>query len=92
VPLGAIPNYSGYAEQEVTVEAGEIFLLYTDGLVEVRGESLDVGFDRLLDVMRGASSPQRLCHEIVGSLVPRKGARDDIAFVALQSAQPESSS
>jgi serine phosphatase RsbU (regulator of sigma subunit) len=92
VPLGAIPNYSGYAEQEVTIEAGEIFLLYTDGLVEVRGESLDVGFDRLLDVMRGASSPQRLCHEIVGSLVPRKGARDDIAFVALQSAQPESSS
>jgi len=85
VPLGVLPH-SSYAEQELTLGDRQIFLLYTDGLVEVRGESLDVGFSRLLDAMRGASTPQRVCHQIVRTLVPREGARDDIAFVALQSA------
>jgi serine phosphatase RsbU (regulator of sigma subunit) len=85
VPLGVLPE-SSYAEQELTLGDGQMFLLYTDGLIEVRGESLDVGLDRLLDVMRGASTPQRLCNQIARALVPREGARDDIAFVALQSA------
>jgi phosphoserine phosphatase RsbU/P len=85
VPLGVLPD-SCYAEQELTLGDGQIFLLYTDGLIEVRGESLDVGLDRLLDAMRGASTPERLCHQIVRALVPSEGPRDDIAFVALQRA------
>jgi serine phosphatase RsbU (regulator of sigma subunit)/anti-sigma regulatory factor (Ser/Thr protein kinase) len=84
VPLGAFP-YSSYSESELTLGHGEMFLLYTDGLVEVRGESLDTGLGRLLEAIRGAPSPERMCHQIVRRLVPREGARDDIAFVVLQS-------
>jgi hypothetical protein len=40
----------------------------------------------LLEAMQGASTPHRLCNQIVRTLVPQEGARDDIAFVALQSA------
>jgi serine phosphatase RsbU (regulator of sigma subunit) len=85
VPLGVLPD-SRYVEQELTLADRQMFLFYTDGLVEMRGKSLELGLDRLLDAMRGATTPQRLCHQIVRTLVPREGARDDIAFVALQSA------
>jgi serine phosphatase RsbU (regulator of sigma subunit) len=85
IPLGVLPGAS-YAEQELTLGDGHIFLFYTDGLVEMRGESLDIGLGRLLDVVRAESTPQQVCHQIVRTLVPREGARDDIAFVALQSA------
>jgi serine phosphatase RsbU (regulator of sigma subunit) len=86
VPLGVLPS-SEYADHEVTLGDADIFLFYTDGLVEVRGESLDLGLGRLLDTMRGSRSPQMACNKIVAELVPREGARDDIALVALQGAE-----
>lgn len=65
---------------------GETLLLYTDGLFERRGETLDDGLDRL------ARSSQR--HAVVGSaaalldlvvadLVPVAGPTDDVCIVAI---------
>jgi putative methionine-R-sulfoxide reductase with GAF domain len=85
LPLGVMPDWR-YEEQEVTLSEGDMFLLYTDGLIEMRGKSLDTGLGLLLEAMQGASTPHRLCNQIVRTLVPQEGARDDIAFVALQSA------
>ncbi|HEX2104627.1 MAG TPA: SpoIIE family protein phosphatase [Solirubrobacteraceae bacterium] len=47
-PLGAYPGAAERAEAEVTLEPGARVLLYTDGLVERRGRSIDAGLDRLV--------------------------------------------
>jgi serine phosphatase RsbU (regulator of sigma subunit)/anti-sigma regulatory factor (Ser/Thr protein kinase) len=81
-PLGTV-GYSYYVEAEVTLEYDELVLLYTDGLVERRGESLDAGLRRLVDATQGARSPTQLCSDIAAHLIPA-AADDDIAFLALQ--------
>jgi anti-sigma regulatory factor (Ser/Thr protein kinase)/putative methionine-R-sulfoxide reductase with GAF domain len=83
-PLGALP-YQGFTEGTTTLEAGDIFLFYTDGLIELRKEPLDVGLARLLEAMRGADSAEQICQQVTEALVPHEGANDDIAFVAVQS-------
>ncbi|QGV77209.1 SpoIIE family protein phosphatase [Streptomyces ficellus] len=45
-PLGPVP-FTRYPQAEITVPAGATLVFYTDGLIERRGESLDVGLDRL---------------------------------------------
>src|SRR5918994_822884 len=45
-PLGVTMAHR-HVEAEVKLELGEALLLYTDGLVERRGEVIDVGIDRL---------------------------------------------
>jgi serine phosphatase RsbU (regulator of sigma subunit)/anti-sigma regulatory factor (Ser/Thr protein kinase) len=84
-PLGA-QSYPSFPVTETALEEAEVFLLYTDGLIERRGEHLDEGFGRLLEALEGASSAERACRQLVRELVPREGAHDDIAFVAIQSA------
>jgi anti-sigma regulatory factor (Ser/Thr protein kinase) len=83
-PLGTVPHPS-FRETTVTLGVDEIVLLYTDGLVEVRGESLTVGLERLNAAARGASSADGLCGQVTRALVSPAGSTDDIAVVALQS-------
>ncbi len=51
--LGVDPDLRRH-ESTVDVERGSTLLLYTDGLVERRGESLQVGLDRLLEAVGAA--------------------------------------
>jgi GAF domain-containing protein/anti-sigma regulatory factor (Ser/Thr protein kinase) len=82
-PLGAF-SYGRYPKIELVLGAGETLALYTDGLVERRGEELSTGIDRLLDVVGDAPSPDAACLLAVQRLVPADGATDDVAIVALQ--------
>ncbi len=50
-PVGPIPG-ARYRQGETTLAAGEALLLYTDGLIERRGERLDTGLDRLTETAR----------------------------------------
>ncbi|MGH2885408.1 MAG: PP2C family protein-serine/threonine phosphatase, partial [Solirubrobacteraceae bacterium] len=52
-PLGAFP-YGRCPEHELSLGSGEILLLYTDGLVERRGETLEAGIGRLERVLAEA--------------------------------------
>jgi anti-sigma regulatory factor (Ser/Thr protein kinase)/putative methionine-R-sulfoxide reductase with GAF domain len=81
-PVGTVVD-SAYEEAETELRAGETLLLYTDGLIEVRGEALDVGLARLVDAAEGITSPHTLCERILEALVAPEGASDDIAVVAL---------
>jgi anti-sigma regulatory factor (Ser/Thr protein kinase) len=83
-PLGTL-SYSHFVDHELSLDYGDMILLYTDGLIERRGERLEVGLERLTEATRGARSPAQLCAQVVSGLVP-KAAEDDIAFVALQRA------
>jgi serine phosphatase RsbU (regulator of sigma subunit) len=86
-PLGILPHGS-CPETEFTVGPEDIVLFYTDGLIEVRGEPLVDGLERLLEAVRGARSPEMACRQVTQTLVPPGGAADDIALVALQNTAP----
>jgi PAS domain S-box-containing protein len=63
------------------LEPGSTLLGYTDGLVERRGESLDVGLDRLCTALR--TGPDDL-DALVDHLVSALGdSEDDVAVIAL---------
>lgn len=81
-PLGTMPFVS-YAEHEVGLAGGDTMLLYTDGLIEVRGESLRDGLERLRATATGAATAEELCDRVTDRLVPPGGAADDIAMVAV---------
>ena len=72
-------------EAVVTVERGATVLLYTDGLVEQRGQSLDTGLGRLSALLSElASRPlPELCDALLERLVPAH-PEDDVALVAVR--------
>ena len=64
----------------LTLPPGGLLCLYTDGLVERRGEPLDAGLARLCQAVV-AQPPQVACHAVMSALVGREPARDDIALL-----------
>lgn len=79
-PLGAALDL---ARTETTVDfpRGSVVLLYTDGLVERRGEALDSGLEKLQATVTAEAAGavcQSVMHELVGHTVPQ----DDIAIIA----------
>ncbi len=78
-PLGALAGGSG--ESELRLDEGETVLLYTDGLIERRGESLLDGQQRLQS-MAETSQPEPLCSAVLSAV--GDDADDDIAVLALQ--------
>jgi anti-sigma regulatory factor (Ser/Thr protein kinase)/putative methionine-R-sulfoxide reductase with GAF domain len=70
-----------YRSETFALPTGAIVLGYTDGLVEVRGESLDVGLERLRGLATGFTDVEALCTALVERLVSDAPA-DDVAFIA----------
>jgi len=82
VALG-VSATSSYREERFELLAGSTILLYTDGVVEVRGESLDDGLERLRVIAgRGHPTVEALCDAIVNELVAGARSADDVALVA----------
>jgi serine phosphatase RsbU (regulator of sigma subunit) len=67
----------------IDLPAGAVLCLYTDGLVERRGEPLDDSLDRLLRAT-AAGPPDTCCSTIMGTMVGNQPASDDIALLILQ--------
>jgi serine phosphatase RsbU (regulator of sigma subunit)/anti-sigma regulatory factor (Ser/Thr protein kinase) len=84
LPLGVAADYE-YPERRATLEPGSTVLLYTDGLVEKRGEPLDVGLERLRQVAasRPVESLEELCERVLDALV-RESPGDDVALLAVR--------
>jgi serine phosphatase RsbU (regulator of sigma subunit) len=71
--------------QQTTLPAGSTLLLYTDGLVERRGETLDDGLRRLLSTIEHHAHEDLdgLCDAIVSKMMPDAN-EDDVAIVAVR--------
>ena len=84
--LGIDPD-SDRTESEVVLERGASVVLYTDGLVERRGQSLDDGLSRLRETMgelaRQGLGLEELCDQLLARLLPAK-PEDDVAVVAVR--------
>ena len=84
-PVGAA-RVARFIEQEIEVPVGTLLLLYTDGLIERRDESLAAGLDRLRESARaaGSSSPQAFCDLVLSRLLEDNEQEDDVALIAMQ--------
>ncbi|MGX5656838.1 SpoIIE family protein phosphatase [Geodermatophilus nigrescens] len=72
-------------ESEVTLDRDSVVLLYTDGLVERRGQDLDEGLYRLhrtLEDLAGRDLDE-LCDDLLARMVPER-PDDDVAIVAVR--------
>ncbi len=63
---------------------GETLVLYTDGLVERRAESIDAGLERLADVARlSALGAPALADDICDALVDARDQHDDVCVLTI---------
>jgi PAS domain S-box-containing protein len=83
-PLGVAPD-AQHADATAEIEAGSTLVLYSDGLVEERGQGLDRGLERLKSATaRGAADPEALCDQILETLFVDRTPRDDVAVLVLR--------
>ncbi|MEU8591019.1 SpoIIE family protein phosphatase [Streptomyces sp. NPDC048664] len=85
-PLGARPQHVPRPQAGQTYTPGDTLVLYTDGLIERRGEHLETGLNRLTEALcryRGLD-PERLADVLLAELGVAGGARDDIALVVVR--------
>jgi serine phosphatase RsbU (regulator of sigma subunit)/anti-sigma regulatory factor (Ser/Thr protein kinase) len=82
--LGIDPETERTTES-ITLPSGSTLLLFTDGLVERRGETLDEGTARLLRLVQETATEDldQFCDALVDGLVPLAAA-DDVAIVAFR--------
>ena len=84
LPLGTGAK-TRYRQATVELQVGSTVILYTDGLVERRSESIDEGLKRLRVAAESArGDPQSLVEHVIAALVGDAGRRDDIAVLAVR--------
>ncbi|MGQ0573381.1 MAG: SpoIIE family protein phosphatase [Pseudonocardia sp.] len=76
----------GFTEERTTLVPGSVLMLYTDGLVERRGEVIDDGLQRLRDaaVAAGPVAPDLLIDEVLSRTLHPAGPPDDVAVIAVR--------
>lgn len=84
-PVGVTAD-AKYREVSRELSSGATLLLYTDGLVERRGVSIQDGLDRLSleAVAYSTSDLEELCDGLLSSLLEQDQVADDIALVAMR--------
>ncbi len=74
------------AEGEAALSPGTVIVAYTDGIVERRSESLDVGLERLSEAVgtRARLPAATICDEVVRALVGDEVLDDDAGLVVIK--------
>jgi PAS domain S-box-containing protein len=94
VPLGALDS-PVYQDATITIDPSEALILYTDGLVEQRGESYATGLDRLGRAANGGRKPrsgtkapdaEKLCDRILDGVLKGHIREDDVTLLVLRMA------
>jgi len=90
-PIGVVPE-AEYEIQDVQLEPGDVFIAYTDGIIEAMNASKSCyGTDRLKEVMRNSVKDARgLTEEILNDLrnfIGSSRQSDDITLVSVQVAE-----
>ncbi|MFH8498996.1 PP2C family protein-serine/threonine phosphatase [Streptomyces coeruleorubidus] len=85
-PLGARPHHVPRPQAGLSYARGDTLVLYTDGLIERRGEDIDVGLARLTTALAqdGTLAPDRLADALLTRLAVAGGGPDDIALVIIR--------
>ncbi|WP_338017604.1 PP2C family protein-serine/threonine phosphatase [Streptomyces adustus] len=86
-PLGARPEHVPRPQAGTGYRPGDTLVMYTDGLIERHDEDIDVGLNRLTDILLDCCvglSPERLADTLLARLGVSHGARDDIALIVVR--------
>ncbi|WP_406171155.1 PP2C family protein-serine/threonine phosphatase [Streptomyces sp. NBC_00996] len=85
-PLAARLKHVPRPQADLPYSPGDTLVLYTDGLVERRGEDIDAGLQRLTDALAlyARDNPERLADALLAHLGVSSGAPDDIALIVLR--------
>ena len=73
------------ASTTVSVPPGRLLVLYTDGLVERRGEIIDNGIQRLCAAIP-LDHPQVVCRQVMLRMIGQEAPTDDVALLVLRAA------
>jgi sigma-B regulation protein RsbU (phosphoserine phosphatase) len=87
-PIGTSLACPSRASTTIPLAPGSVVAFYTDGLVERRGEAIDVGLERLRKAI-SQGPPDRVAREIMRDLIGTTVPRDDIALVVMRRADTE---
>ena len=82
-PIGVAAPHGAAAQ--LTYEPGSVLVLYTDGLVERRGERIDLGLRRLVHAVQAtaASDPEAMADAVVARCAHER-TTDDIALLVVR--------
>ena len=80
-PLGVLPEFRRPTETSLGIPPGGSLVLYSDGLVERRTESVTTGFDRLARLSTGATEPAHLCARLMEDCRDPTGEDDATVLV-----------
>jgi serine phosphatase RsbU (regulator of sigma subunit) len=81
-PIGSLPGV--YEEVVVDLPPGSTLVLYTDGLVEERGQGLDRGLEALRKALAEVQvPPEAVADHLLSRLGRDEGADDDVALLVL---------
>ncbi|MFD7018657.1 PP2C family protein-serine/threonine phosphatase [Streptomyces sp. NPDC059928] len=85
-PLGARPLHVPRPQASLPYKPDDTFVLYTDGLIERRGEDIDVGLRRLTDALGdcGRMGAEQVADTVLARLGVASGGRDDIALIIVR--------
>jgi PAS domain S-box-containing protein len=68
----------------VQIEPGSMVLLYTDGLVERRGDGIKPGLDKLKRTLRAGPAEPEPCLDFVLQALTPTGSEDDVALLLMR--------
>ncbi|WP_392972960.1 PP2C family protein-serine/threonine phosphatase [Streptomyces sp. LN245] len=85
-PLGARPEHVPHPHADLPYTLGDTFVLYTDGLIERRGEDIDASLRRLTNALarHADHEPESLADALLSDLGVSSGARDDVALIVIR--------
>jgi PAS domain S-box-containing protein len=85
-PLGARPENVPFPQASRVYALGDTLVLYSDGLIERRGEDIDAGIHRLAAAVRRhcTAPPERLADALLSDLGVEGGASDDVALLIVR--------
>ncbi|QYX81712.1 PP2C family protein-serine/threonine phosphatase [Streptomyces akebiae] len=85
-PLAARPVQVPRPQARTPFVEGSLLVLYTDGLIERRTESIDTGLERLAESLAHHRDldPETLADALLADLLPPAGNTDDTALIVLR--------
>jgi serine phosphatase RsbU (regulator of sigma subunit)/anti-sigma regulatory factor (Ser/Thr protein kinase) len=83
VALG-VARSARYREQSFELPEGATLALFTDGAVEVRGEPLEAGLERLRRIAEEPDTVEELCDRLAGGALHDGEPSDDVAVLVAQ--------
>lgn len=85
-PLGVRPQHVPRPQATASYSPGDTLVMYTDGLIERRGEDIDTGLTRLTNTLSQCSdrAPEALADTLLARLGLTSGGNDDTALVIVR--------